>query len=181
MDKLGKLGCVGEMSDCCAAPKKGHAVIQTACPSCGAAGRVVSDKTIQAILESTQALSLLAVGRRFCGSPSCEVVYYGDDGRAVTKSEIPIRVGLKEREDPIPLCYCFAFSVADVRREILETGRCTIPARITAEVRAGQCSCKIRNPSGTCCLGEVNRAVRQQAQAQRKNQRRCGQWTRAVR
>jgi hypothetical protein len=128
-------------------------------------GEEASDQTIQAILTPAHVLSLLVVGRRFCGTPSCEVVYYGDDGRTVSKSELPIRVGLKEREDPIPVCYCFGFSVADVRREIAEKGRCTIPARIKAEVRAGQCSCEIRNPSGTCCLGEVNRAVKQEQEA----------------
>jgi len=157
--------------DCCAGEKQ-HAVSQSACPSCAAVGRVVSDLTIQAILKPAQALSLLAVGRRFCGTPSCEVVYYGDDGRAVTKSEVPIRVGLKEREDPIPVCYCFGFSVADVRREMVETGRCTIPAGIKAEVRAGQCSCEIRNPSGTCCLGEVNRAVKQEQAVQGGGEKR---------
>ncbi len=108
---------------------------------------------------------MLAVGRRFCGTPSCAIVYYGDDGRAVTKDEIPIRVGLKEREDPIPLCYCFGFSVADVRQEIAETGRCTISARIGGEVRAGRCACAIKNPSGACCLGEVNRAVEAEQEA----------------
>lgn len=149
---------------CCATFKQ-HAVSEAACPSCAVVGRVVGDKTIQAILESAQALSLLAVGRRFCATPSCEIVYYGDDGRAVTKSELPIRVGLKEHEDPIPLCYCFGFSVADVRRELVETGRCTIPARITGEVRAGRCSCEIRNPSGNCCLGEVNRALEMQRES----------------
>ncbi len=63
--------------DRCAVAKQ-HAVGQTACPSCAAVGRVVADKTIHAMLEPTQALSLLAVGRRFCGTPSCEIVYYGD-------------------------------------------------------------------------------------------------------
>jgi hypothetical protein len=150
--------------DCCAVDKQ-HAVSGSACPSCGMVGRVVANETIQAILEPAQVLSLLAVGRRFCGTPSCEVVYYGDDGRAIAKSEFPIRVGLKEHEDPIPLCYCFGFSVADVRREIVETGRCTIPARITAEVRAGRCSCETTNPSGGCCLGEVNRVAKQEQEA----------------
>jgi hypothetical protein len=78
--------------DCCAVVKQ-YANGQPACPSCGTIGRVVGDKTIQAILEPAQTLSLLAVGRRFCGTPSCEIVYYGYDGRSVTKSEVPIRVG----------------------------------------------------------------------------------------
>jgi hypothetical protein len=51
-------------------------------------------------MKPTQALSLLAVGRRFCGTPSCEVVYYGEDGRAVTKSEIPIRARKWTSERP---------------------------------------------------------------------------------
>ena len=71
-----------------------------------------------------------------------------------------LRVGLKEREDSIPLGYCFGFSVADARREILATGRCTIPARIKAEVRAGHSACEIKNPSGNCCLGEVYHALK---------------------
>jgi hypothetical protein len=156
------------MSMDCRAAAKHYANGQPACPSCGTIGRVVGDKTIQAILEPAQALSLLAVGRRFCGTPSCATVYYGDDGRAITKDEIPIRVGLKEREDPIPLCYCFGFLVADVRREIAETGRCTISARIKAEVRAERCVCAIKNPSGACCLGEVNRAVEEEQEASRR-------------
>jgi len=105
---------------------------------------------------------MLAVERRFCRTPSCEIVYYGGDGRAIAKRDVPVRVGLKEREDPIPLCYCFGFSRADVREELAAGGQCTIPARIAAEVRAGRCACEIKNPSGACCLGEVNRAVEDQ-------------------
>jgi hypothetical protein len=126
---------------------------------------VVGDQTIQAILKPAQALSMLAVGRRFCRTPSCEVVYYGDDGRKVEKRDTPIRVGLKETEDPVPLCYCFGVSRFDVRREIAASGRCTVPARIAAEVRAGHCSCEVKNPLGACCLGDVNRAVKEEQDA----------------
>jgi len=130
------------------------------CPRCGAVGRVVADETIEAILKPGLAISLLAVERRFCRTPSCDALYYGADGRFVEKAAARVRVGIKESEDPIPLCYCFNFSRADVRREVAQTSECTIPARITAEVRAGRCACEVKNPSGACCLGEVNRAVR---------------------
>ncbi len=30
---------------------------------------------------------------------------------------------------------------------------------IAAEVRAGRCSCEVKNRSGRCCLGDVYRAV----------------------
>lgn len=151
------------MGNCCNGPssevpklKNGH----PSCPRCGAVGRVVADETIEAILKPGLATSLLAVERRFCRTPSCEALYYGADGRFIEKAAARVRVGLKESKDPVPLCYCFNFSRADVRREVAQTGGCTIPVRITAEVRAGRCACEVKNPSGACCLGEVNREVK---------------------
>ncbi len=135
------------------------------CPGCGAVGRVVANKTIEAILKASLATSLLAVERRFCRTASCDALYYGADGRFIEKAAARVRVGVKESEDPIPLCYCFDFNRADVRREVAQTGECTISARIAAEVRAGRCTCEVKNPSGGCCLGEVNRAVRDAKEA----------------
>jgi hypothetical protein len=138
---------------------------ESACPRCGAVGQVVSDETILAILKPGQADPLLAVERRFCRTRSCDVLYYGADGRWAEKSLARVRVGVKETEDPVPLCYCFGFSRADVRRQVAERGDSDIPARITAEVSAGRCSCEVKNPAGTCCLGDVHRAVRDEMEA----------------
>jgi hypothetical protein len=85
---------------------------------------------------------------------------FGEHHR-VDKAEVPVRVGLKENDDPVPLCYCFGFARTDVWNEIAHTGSTTIPARIADEIRAGRCACTTRNPSGLCCLGEVNRTVAQ--------------------
>lgn len=152
------------MSSCCSGESCQTADIvatgETACPRCGVVGRVVADETIQAILKPGHADGLLAVERCFCRTPSCPVLYYGADGRVVEKGASSVRIGVKETEDPIPLCYCFEFTRADVRREVAETGDSTIPDRIDAEIRAGRCACERRNPSGACCLGEVRRSVR---------------------
>ena len=69
-------------------------------------------------------------------------------------------MGLKETEDPVPICYCFGFTEAMAVEEIRATGKCTIPQRITAEVKSGNCACEIRNPQGSCCLGNVTAAVK---------------------
>ena len=61
--------------------------------------------------------------------------------------------------DPIPLCYCFGFDESHLREEISKTGSTTVPERISRLIREGLCSCDVRNPSGKCCLGDVNRAV----------------------
>lgn len=153
------------MSSCCSGESceipKPRAIGEPACPRCGEVGRVVADETIETILKPGHADGLLAVERRFCRTPGCPVLYYGADGRVVEKGAASVRVGVKETDDPVPLCYCFGFSRADVRRQVAERGDSDIPARITAEVRAGHCSCEVKNPSGTCCLGDVNRAVKE--------------------
>lgn len=152
------------MSSCCdggSCEKPGASGGQGTCPRCGAVGRVVGDETIRSILMPGRAEELLAVGRRFCRTPTCAVLYYAADGLVVEKGAAAVRVGVKETEDPVPLCYCFGFTRADVRRQVAERGDSDIPARITAEVRAGRCACEVKNPSGACCLGEVNAAVKQ--------------------
>ncbi len=139
--------------------RRERAAAGVACPLCGATGRVVGDETIRAILKPGYADGLLGVERRFCQTRDCVVLYYGADGRVVEKGAAQGRVGVKETEDPVPLCYCFGFTRADVRREVAERGYSDIPARINAEIWAGRCACEVKNPSGACCLGEVKAAV----------------------
>jgi hypothetical protein len=98
-------------------------------------------------------------GFRFCRSTDCEVVYFHPDGDHLRKPDVRVRVGLKETADPVPICYCFGFTEALLAQEIRETGECSIPRRIAAEVKAGNCACEARNPQGSCCLGHVASAV----------------------
>ena len=46
-----------------------------------------------------------------------------------------------------------------IEEEIRGTGRTTVQERIKMEVKAGTCRCEVENPQGTCCLGDVARAV----------------------
>jgi len=97
---------------------------------------------------------------RFCLGADCRVVYFAEEGgHFFTTDGLRVRVGMKEHEDPIPLCYCFGFDEADVRQEIARTGGSTIPQKISALVKQGLCACEARNPSGACCLGEVIKTV----------------------
>jgi hypothetical protein len=97
----------------------------------------------------------------FCDAPGCEVLYFAGhpDAPAFQRLDLSVRVGAKETEDPIPVCYCFGFSRMDIQNEIAETGRTTAADRIAAEVKAGNCVCEAKNPSGKCCLGDIARAA----------------------
>lgn len=79
----------------------------------------------------------------------------------ITKDQLTVRVGIKEKNDPVPLCYCFNFDRQMVREDIRTKGSTEIPGIITSRVKAGECRCEVTNPSGTCCLGNVLRAVKQ--------------------
>ncbi|MEW6211092.1 MAG: hypothetical protein AB1631_22195, partial [Acidobacteriota bacterium] len=131
------------------------------CVTCGRASRSVTRKTMLLMLKP-EVFDQIGDGQyRFCSDPDCRVVYFTEgQGASFTTDDVRVRVGLKEKEAPIPVCYCFGFYEADIREEIAATGRTTIPQRITALLKEGMCACPARNPSGACCLGEVTKTVK---------------------
>ena len=130
------------------------------CPVSGTIGTRVDLVTVKALLSMVALHRLEGKAYRFCPEPSCEVVYFDRGaGSVFEKQDLSVRVGLKESEDPIPVCYCFGFTVADLRNDVASQGETGIPASIAAEVRAGHCACEVKNPEGSCCLGNVSRAI----------------------
>jgi hypothetical protein len=155
------------MSDCCSIKSPAEkTVTETAtpgtnsCPECGQPGKSVETKTLKQMVQPWHLELVNKPGFLFCRSADCDVVYFQPDGDCLRKPDVRVRVGLKETEDSVPICYCFGFTEAMVVAEIRDTGKCTIPQRITAEVKAGNCACEIRNPQGSCCLGNVTAAMK---------------------
>jgi len=92
----------------------------------------------------------------------CEVVYF-DTGAAVVFRETDLIVPVHAKHpdnDAIPVCYCFGYTEKSIRDEIEQTGASTATGSITAEVKAGRCACEVKNPKGSCCLGDVARVER---------------------
>jgi predicted metal-binding protein len=153
------------MSDCCKTPAEptSNPGSRFLCQQCGCPGKPVERITVEALLKS-EALGAVTGSRyRFCETPDCPVVYYGEDGTQFKKDQIRVRVGLKETEDPVQLCYCFGVTDRMIREEMERTGRSRVAIRIRAEVQAGACRCEVENPSGRCCLGEVRQAEKRAA------------------
>lgn len=155
------------MPDCCSTSHSGgnpwpvvEKAVANNCPNCGQKGQPVQIKTLKQIVQPSKLEVVNKSGFQFCRSKLCEVVYFHPDGDRLGKSDARVRVGLKETQDPISLCYCFGFTEAMVREELFKTGRCTIPERIKAEVKAENCACEFRNPKGSCCLGDVTASVK---------------------
>lgn len=147
------------MTDCCNGASAACGSEETkACPSCHRTGKSVARRTVEALVEPELRAALSGEAYRLCETPICSVVYYAGDGVRVLKQQLRARVGIKETDDPIPVCYCFGVPERMIHEEIEQTGRSTASARIRAEVRAGNCRCAVENPSGRCCLGEIIQA-----------------------
>jgi len=131
------------------------------CGTCEGQGRPVSRKTVLLMLKPHLLEQALTGTFGFCAARECPTVYFEEHGsRTFAESDLRVSVGVQANTAPIPLCYCFGFDESLVRDEISQTGSTTIPARVSRLIREGLCACEARNPSGACCLGEVNKAVK---------------------
>jgi len=162
---------VSESTDCCAPAESGADSCQLPgaspqvkttdkCPLCGRKGKGVGGQTVKAMLS----ISLAHVTHEpylFCRTSSCPVVYFSADGQQYfTVGQVRERVYQKEpHADDVLVCYCFRHSLGSIRREIETVGKSSVPDAISAGIKAGQCACDIRNPQGSCCLGNVHAII----------------------
>jgi len=135
------------------------------CPVCGEKGKKVDSLTVKAML-SVSLAEVRDTPYRFCRTPDCEVVYFAaDGGQTFTRAQVREAVYQKEPHNPeVFVCYCFRHTPASIRAEWLRTGQSTVVEQINAGIAAGQCACDIRNPQGSCCLGNVSQVVKQVTQ-----------------
>ena len=141
------------MDDCCTVQPAGVKG-RLQCLECGRPGRLVHMITVKAMLGPEGLARLSAREYRFCATAQCPVVYFGAD-EAFERGEVVVPTFQKEPAGNRTVCYCFAVSEGDIKRELVETGRSTASERITALVKADRCACELKNPQGSCCLGNV--------------------------
>ncbi len=97
-----------------------------------------------------------------CEDSDCDVVYFGEDGTLLGTVDLRVIPSFKGGPSGNDLvCYCFLYSRQDIEDELRASGDTTIFDRITGEVKAGNCACEVRNPSGKCCLGGVKKAIQE--------------------
>jgi CopZ-like zinc binding protein len=158
---------------CCCPPEAGNKVCDlpaenfqrpsrevNACPACGKIGKPVQGHTIKSLLSVTLR-QVQEVQYLFCRTQSCPVVYFSADVEQVfTVEEVRERVYQKEPEtEDVFICYCFRHTVAQLRNASPED-RFAIAGNINSGINAGQCACDLRNPQGSCCLGNVRARIK---------------------
>ena len=133
----------------------------TVCPTCQHSGKPVDSLTLKALL-AVPLTRLRTEEYRFCRSLDCPTVYYSADG-TLTFTEADLREHVYQKhpmDDSVFVCYCFRHTLGDIKAEWVETHTSAVIEDITAGIRANQCACDIRNPQGSCCLGNVQAVIK---------------------
>lgn len=143
------------MESCCGAAIHSKGSV---CPECKAEGSPVGVKTLMHLVKEEKRGVIGGGNYYFCASPDCPVVYYNaEDSVTFHKEDLIVKVGLKESKPPILVCYCSNITEENIREEIRKTGRSTASQKIRSEIKARSCACEINNPSGRCCLRDVEK------------------------
>jgi hypothetical protein len=140
---------------CCSSPK--NIDIKPVCRVCGNSGTPVTAITIESLVRKERRSQLASPeGFSFCHTPDCAVVYFNNDtDKYIEKGDVNVRVGIKETEDPVPLCYCFGWTQKRIDDEIARTGKSLAVEDIMNNMKTAGCNCERSNPSGGCCLKDV--------------------------
>jgi hypothetical protein len=135
------------------------------CAECGKQGHAVPGQTVKALL-MVSLRTLISNTYWFCETAGCPIVYFAPDtSHYLTVLDVREVVYQKyPEESATPICYCFRHSVGDVRDGQPEQLQ-RIIQDITSGIQADQCACDLRNPQGSCCLGNVRRYLRSKRSA----------------
>lgn len=154
--------CNSSDSNCSSESKKIHINI---CPNCQKPGAKVKQVTLKAMLS----VSLKEIREEeyfFCSQRECEIVYFSNsqdgDGKTNTfnKQNLRVQVFQKEELGETPVCYCFKHTFNSIQGEIKGNESEGVYDEISDLLKKGKCACEIRNPQGSCCLGNVKKVVK---------------------
>lgn len=140
------------MESCCSV--KAEAPDPRRCPGCGASGRRVELVTLKALLTPAALPKLQPAEHYFCAGASCPVVYFGE-GVTFGRGDVAVPVFQKEPDGRRTVCYCFDVREDQIRQEVERVGHSPSAERIRKLVHDDRCACEVRNPQGSCCLGNV--------------------------
>ena len=135
------------------------------CPRCGQEGRTVSSVTIESLVSPVTRSRLCSLdGFCFCATPACTVAYFhSTSGELISCPDVVVPIFQKSIDPERLVCYCFQHTVAAIQREVRDTGTSRIATDIKANCAQALGDCERTNPEGTCCLGNIQRVIREAA------------------
>jgi hypothetical protein len=149
------------MSNCCTSQTRPSATAESStCPVSSTKGKRIGLNTLKSLL-APQALAKLDpnVQHFFCPDSNCDVVYFSSE-RTYGTRDVKVAVFQKDSGPDVPACYCFGWTRAALADAVARGNGEAAPTSITAHVEVGRCGCELNNPQGSCCLGNVHKALK---------------------
>ncbi len=147
---------------CCLVSEVTEAPPSADCPESGTASRKIQRRTIEHLVKPDRVGEIADTQYYYCADSDCPVVYFAnDDVKTFTTEDLKVKVFAKDPGGDVNVCYCYDWTRDRIKNELAETGQSTALRKIAEKIRAKPCECDIKNPKGTCCLGDVNRVVRE--------------------
>jgi hypothetical protein len=133
------------------------------CPRCGKPGRTVSEVTVQSLVTDQAKTRFKQLhGFSFCPTAGCAVVYFrAGSGECVFQQEVRVDVFQKSTNPKRLVCYCFGHTLEAVQADARANSASRTLEEIKANCAQGLDRCEETNPQGSCCLGNVQRVIRE--------------------
>jgi hypothetical protein len=139
------------MSSCCSI-SPGPAL---PCPACGELGPVVGVAPVR-----PHRPDAVDGAWQYCPRAGCRVVYFLGEA-TVDAGAVITQVGSKAPDRPTPVCFCFAHTADDLIADAAaHDGVSMFKAEIKQAVADGHCACEHLNPSTKCCLADIHRTLK---------------------
>jgi hypothetical protein len=140
------------MTECCES-KPSSCISQNRgrCPVNGKEYGAVGVKTILHHLAEPWRNNLKSQSYYYCTDEKCDIVYFGQDRSAISKSALRTKVGVKDNSPERSVCCCFGVSYTAAEND--EAAK----EFVTEMTRQSLCSCETSNPSGRCCLKDLSK------------------------
>lgn len=134
------------------------------CPQSGTLSGRIRRITVEQMVKPEFVGSISDSQYYYCDDTDCPVVYFTPDGSgSFTKGDLQVAVYDKDPGQDVNVCYCFDWTRAHITDQIKTTGSSTAFDEISEELNAGNCECELKNPKGVCCLGDINKFVKEVA------------------
>ncbi len=147
--------------ECCLITEKTPSPNRAACPVSSTMSRKIQRRTLEHLLRPEKIREIENVQYYFCADRDCRIVYFSHESMPYfTIDDVSVKVMVKDPGDDVNVCYCFDWTRDRIKEEIASTGKSTASLQIAREIKAGNCTCDIKNPKGECCLGDVNSFVK---------------------
>ena len=145
---------------CCLITEETVAPLRAHCPQSKTSARKIQRRTVEHLVKPELVGSISDSQYYYCDAPDCPVVYFNQDSSGTfTKGDLQVPVFAKDPGKEVNVCYCFDWTRGRIEEEIKETGTSTASREVAEKMKADHCDCDIKNPKGTCCLGDINRFV----------------------